>query len=143
MPGWEKNLDDFFAKTEKPDPEHEQGDEFGRFIVEVVVPAFEEVAAAMERHGRQANIRNTTVAASIMISHDGDEEMTYRVQGRMFPNGVRPYAEVRFRERKGHRYISVECMYRTERPGYSTSDIGREEIIKHLLDHYMRRVQQE
>lgn len=142
MSDWQTNLDDFFGETEPSSPRSEPKMDMKGFIDTVAVPAFNEVADAMRSHGRDVTIRNTDASAAIMICLNGEEEMSYRVQGRMFPNGLRPYAEIRFRERKGHRYISVESMIRSGGE-YQLSDVTRQEVIDDLLRHYMRRVKRD
>lgn len=144
MESWRENLSSFFENSEKKSPtDKEARSELAVFISDVVVPAFSEVSEELRQHGRETSVRSTDAAATILITCDGDEEMTYRVQGRMFPNGIRPFAEVRFRERKGHRYITIESMFRASKPTYAVSDLGKGEIIQDLLKHYMQRVRQD
>ena len=142
MTGWRDDLDQFFEKSKEKVKEAAKENSLGRFITEIVTPAFKEVADAMKAHGRETNIRTTDASACIIVCHDGEEEMSYSVQGRMFPNGIRPYAQVRFRERKGLRYITVESMIR-QGGNYAIKDISSAEIIRDLLDHYMKRVKRD
>ena len=113
-----------------------------RFIQGVVAPAFEEVRAAMARHGREATIRSSDASIAILIYNGSEEEMSYRVQGRMFPTGFRPYAEVRFRERKGLRYITIESLFRRG-SDFKVEELTKDEIIDDLLGQYMQRVKRE
>ena len=66
--------------------------------------------------------------------------MMYRIQGRTFPNAVLPYAEIRFRERKGLRYIRVESMFRSGSSNYRISDITKDEVIRNFVENYTSRV---
>jgi hypothetical protein len=119
-----------------------QTTEFARFMADVALPAFAEIAGELEKHGRQVLIRNSETSATMIVnSNRGEEEMIYRLQGRMFPQGELPYAEVRFRERKGLKLITVESMLRSGAPNYPLADVQAEEIINNFLDHYKRRVQ--
>ena len=63
------------------------------------------------------------------------------MRGRTFPTGVLPFAEIRFRQRKGLRFISVESMLRSGATPYKMADITREEVIQNFLDNYTRRVE--
>ena len=140
MADWRDRLSTYFQKT--GEPRHpEETSELAQFIAGVVVPAFEEIVPELEKHGRTVVIRNAATSAAIIVQFNGEEEMTYRVQGRMFPTGVLPYAEVRFRERKGLRFISVERMFRSGPAPYRLADITRAEVIESFLDNYMRRVE--
>lgn len=142
MKNWEKKLDSFFGGSGKDRQEGSQALPLARFIQAVAAPAFEEVRDAMAKHGREATIRSSDASIAILIYNGSEEEMSYRVQGRMFPTGFRPYAEVRFRERKGLRYITIESLFRRG-SDFRVEDLTREEVIEDLLDNYMRRVKRE
>ncbi|MDA0578537.1 MAG: hypothetical protein O3B24_10620, partial [Verrucomicrobia bacterium] len=88
-------------------------------------------------------IRHAATSAALTVLRDGEEEMIYRVQGRMFPMGVVPFAEVRYRERKGLRLLRTESMFRSGKPDYTLKDVTIAEIIHNFLDHYKRRVRVE
>jgi len=138
MAEWRQQLDSFFEKKVQLTPDKEITD-FSRFIAEVVMPAFEEVAPELEKHGRSVLIRNSVSSAAMIITFSGEEEMTYRVQGRRYPNKVLPYAEVRCRERRGLRYLTVESMFRSDSATYKLADISKDEIIQSFLENYTRR----
>jgi hypothetical protein len=140
MSDWRNKLSGIFEQRGEPRPSVE-GSPLARFIADVVVPAFEDLAPELEKHGRSVIIRNALTSAAIIVSCNGEEEMTYRVQGRTLPTDVLPYAEIRFRERKGRRYITVESMFRSGASPYKMSDITREEVIQNFLNNYARRVQ--
>ena len=139
MKDWKESLSEFFEETEK-DRQAKKEPELTRFMARVVVPAFREIAAEMEAHGREVTIRQTDTSAAIVITFDGDEEIRYRVQGRTFPHTVLPYAEIRYRERKGLKLITVESMLRSGPPDYTLDDVSKEEVIRNFLEHYTRRV---
>ena len=137
---WRDNLREFFEETEDEQPD-QGGKEFPRFIGEVAVPAFRELAGELEKHGRTATIRNSVTSAALIVQRAGEEEMTYRIQGRTFPDRTLPYAEIRFRERRGLRLIRVESMFRSGEEDYRLEDITKEEVIRDFLDNYVRRVE--
>jgi len=139
MADWRKQLDGFFEKGSEPTPAKEVS-EFSGFISTVVMPALEELAPELEKHGRSVVIRNSVTSAAMIIQHGGEEEMTYRVQRRRFPNKVLPYAEIRCRERSGLRYVTVESMFRSGSSTYKLADITKEEIIQNFLENYTRRI---
>ncbi len=139
MADWKNNLNSFFDGTEKMTGAEERS-ELGVFIDAVVLPAFDEAAAEMSKHGRHVTIRSSESSAVIMINHKGEEELSYRIQGRTFPTKILPYAEVRFRERNGLRRISVESMIRSGSSDYAMADISTDEIVQDLVKHYTQRV---
>ena len=139
MADWQKQLGDFFAKTEET-KQKEEKPEFDRFISDIVMPAFEKLAEELKKHGRDVTIRDAAATASLIVHHGGKEEFMYRLQGRTFPNAVLPYAELRFRERKGLKLIHTENMLRSGPPDYALSDITEEEVIRNFLANYTSRV---
>jgi hypothetical protein len=141
MADWRDKLSGFFEESDNAHQE-EAGGELERFIATVVSPAFQEVAHELEKHWRHVTIRSSETAATLIVSNNGEEEMMYRVQGRMFPNGILPFAEVRFRERKGRRYITVESVFRSGASDYTLADVTPGEVIENFLEEYMRRVKQ-
>ena len=138
--GWREDLGSLLDPSKTRQTETREP-ELGRFIRECVLPAFQELSDELERYGRTVVVRDSLTSAALIVSKGGEEEMSYRVQGRTFPTGVLPYAEVRFRERKGRRLIRVESMFRSGKPNYTLFDVTTEEIIRNFLDQYKRRVQ--
>ncbi|OVE75916.1 hypothetical protein BVX97_02975 [bacterium E08(2017)] len=141
MDDWKQNLGSFFEK--EVSKSKEELPEFDQFILDVVIPAMQEIAAELKLHGRDVTVRNSQSSAAVIVCKDGDEEMTYRIQGRTFPNAVLPFAEVRFRQRKGRKLVTVESMFRSGAPGYKLSDITKEEVIQHFVENYTTRVQRD
>jgi choline/glycine/proline betaine transport protein len=139
MADWREELGGFFQKAEA-DKQDKEMSEFARFVLEVVEPAFRDIAVELEKHGRTVTIRTSITSAAIIVLFKGEEEMTYRIQERTFPDRVLPYAGIRSRERKGLKFVRVESMVRSGPPEYALDEITGEEIIRHFLDHYMRRV---
>lgn len=139
MSDWRNNLNGFFDKAEQK-TQKEVTSDFNTFISDTVVSAFDQLAEELRQHGREVTIRTADSSAAIIVLHRGEEEMTYRIQGRTFPTGFLPYAEVRFRQRKGLKLITVESMFRSGIPNYQTRDITSDEIISHFLENYMQRV---
>ena len=139
MSDWKSDLAGIFEEKDAVRQEQKES-ELARFISGVAVPAFQQLTTELEKHGRDVNLRMAMNSAALIVHHNGEEEMTYRIQGRTFPNGVLPYAEVRFRERKGLKFIRVETMFRSGKPDYTLADITETEIIRNFLDHYKRHV---
>lgn len=139
MSNWQNNLSSFFKETKKND-ELEKKSEIETFISDVALPGFTEIAAELESHKRVVTIRSASSSIAIVISYDGEEELSYRIQGRMFPTGMLPYAEIRYRQRGGLKLVTVESLFRPGSQNYRTTDITKEEVIQHFIKNYTSHV---
>lgn len=137
---WRNDLNTFFEEHDKPEQEKELPP-FVTFVRTAALPAFEALKPEFERHGRVVSIRASDNAPAISIAFEGQEEMTYRLQSRLCVDRMLPYAEIRVRQRKGLRLITVESMLRsgTAAP-YTIDDITAEEVLRHVLQQYTSRV---
>ncbi len=140
MNEWKDNLGSFFKEAEKKETQ-EKKSEAEMFISKVVAPAFKDLAAELEKHGRDVTVRISDTSAAIMINKDGEEELSYRMQVRMFPTGVLPCAEIRFRQRGGLKLITTENMIRSGNKPYKIMDIKKKEVIEHFVSNYTSRTQ--
>jgi hypothetical protein len=143
MTDWRGDLKGFFERTDKAREEEKEAPRLARFITKVAIPALQQVKEEMAKHGREVTVRATESSATVIVSHRGEEEMMYRIQGRTFPHDVLPFAEIRFRERKGLRFITVESMFRVGSNTYRLDDITPEEIIRNFIVNYVRRVEKD
>ena len=139
MTDWREGLGAFLAQGKEAEQD-EEVPRWTRFLSDVVLPAFSELRAELLKHGREVSIRESGTSPSLTVTHKGSEEMTYRISERTFPERTLPFAEIRVRERKGMRLISLESMLRSGPPNYDTGDITPQEVIQHFLQHYMSRV---
>jgi len=140
MADWRRNLNKFFAQKGELKESPEES-EFTNFLEEKALPAFEEIAAELEKYGREVTMRNTPSSATLVVCRSGEEELMYRLHGRRLPNKVLPCAEVRFRERKGRRRITVESMFKNESSDYTITDLSTEDVINNFLENYTQRVE--
>jgi hypothetical protein len=136
---WKNSLNSFFG-DKKQEPVNREVSEMASFIENVAIPAFAEISGELQKHDRQTNVRNSETSAAIMVYKGREEEFTYRLQGRTFPSGVMPYAEMRFRQRGGLRFITVEEMLRSS-TDCSIRDITRDEVVQHFVRNYTTRVE--
>ncbi len=139
MADWRNSMDNFFEKSDETKKNKDITD-FTRFIRDTALPALKELREQMEKHGRELTIKETVSSLTARISSQGKEELVYGVYGRTFPNGVLPYAEVKYRERNGLKITKVESMIRSGKPDYLMSDVTKDEVIDSFLGHYMRVV---
>ena len=137
MGDWRANLDDFMSEESNPGTS-EQRSEIDIFIQDTAMDAYKELKSQLGQHGRDITIRNSGTSAMINVQYNGVEEMVYRLQIRRLPDRELPYAEIRYRERKGLRYVTVERMLRSGSDTYYITDLTSDEIIQHFIEHYMK-----
>ena len=137
MADWRDNLSQFMGGSQASEAEPEPS-EFERFIKHVALPAFRSAKAEFESHGRQVTIREAEASAVIIVNRDNEEELSYRLSAKTLPTATVPLAAIRYKERKGLRYVTKESMLRSGGAGYTVSDVSETEVIEHLITHYMR-----
>lgn len=137
---WKNTLGGFFGEK-KEEPANRDVSEMASFIENVALPAFAEISGELRKYSRLSNMRNSETSATLMVLKGKDEEFTYRLQGRTFPNGIMPYAEMRFRQRGGLRFITVEETLRSSSDS-SIRDVTIDDVVQHFVRNYTSRVQQ-
>ena len=143
MSDWKGDLDEFFrTRGEAPRPSAndilvQRNEEAGRFIAGAVVPAFEELQAALARYGREALLSTAhkgQAAASIRVRNEGRAEFEYFVGTRVTSERVFPYVEMV--THPGWPRRAIEGSLRQGAQDYNVTDITKEEVIQHFLAAY-------
>jgi len=134
---WREELGAFLEEKRK-DKKEERRLELERFLQDVALAAFRELKGELEKHGRLATIREAPASASIKVTHQGEEEITYSIQARTFPDRSVPYSAIRYRERRGVRYVTTEGAFGTGSQAPSVMEVGKEDVIRNFLSYYMR-----
>jgi hypothetical protein len=142
MGDWQSSLDAFMSE-ESDAMNTDQRSEIEIFMQDTAMNAFHELEAKLCQHGRTITIRNSGTSAVINVQYNGEEEMVYRLQIRRLPDRELPFAEIRHKERKGLRYVTVERMLRSGDQKYTIADITSEEIIEHFIVHYIKHSKSE
>lgn len=140
MADWQKDVDDLFeAETQKSklreEEEKKTKAEVERFYSTVVKPAFEEVKAKLEEHGKKVDVSVGHDYASIVVDRNDYKKYEYRIRVR----GSSPYTEQVY-NLEGQRHRAVGWL-RDSSGGYSVVDITKEEIINDFLKDYRNHVQ--
>ncbi|MDP6523691.1 MAG: hypothetical protein QGI24_00070 [Kiritimatiellia bacterium] len=146
MADWRSDLSSVLnsTSTNPVQTRHErEASQMSGFVREVALPAFSELREELEKSGRDVTIRHSESTATIIVYSSGEEEITYRIQSRTFPNGILPYADIRFKERKGLKLIRAESMVRSGEPDYKLQDVTKDEVIENFLKHYLPRLKAE
>jgi len=134
---WKKELGTFLEEKRK-DKKEERRLELETFIREVVMPAFQELKSELEKHSRLAAIRDAPSSASLKVTFQGEEEITYSIQARTFSDRSVPYPVVRFRERRGVRYVATEGVFGSAGQAPSVQEVTKGDVIRSFLSYYMR-----
>lgn len=135
---WRKELGSFLEEKRR-DKKEERRLELEAFLRDVALPAFQELKGELEKHERVVAIRETPTSVSLKVAHQGEEEITYSLQARTFSDRTVPYPAVRFRERRGVRYVATEGTFgggAAQSP--AAPDVTRADIIRNFLSYYMR-----
>jgi choline/glycine/proline betaine transport protein len=138
--GWKRTLEELFEAVEAPgraapaDPPRVK-----RFIAEVVVPAFEEVARELQKHGRDVEVKFGDRKAQIQVLHDGEEEFFYAVEANPYRKRDVAFPLVPLRDAEGRTY-RAEARLRNRPLHEDVTDLTREEIIESFLREYGRRL---
>jgi choline/glycine/proline betaine transport protein len=141
MSDWKKDLNDLFKqKKAKKEIEKEKINkhslEAEKFYLSVVIPAFEELKPELEKHGREVKINVSKKRASIRVNYEGNLEIGYEINVRIYPNYAHPYPECLYINPKNKLMCRSEGHFRSGSQDYSVLDISKEEIIQNYLNEY-------
>jgi hypothetical protein len=135
---WKSELGSFLEEKRK-DKKEERRLELEAFLRDVALPAFQELKAELEKHDRTVAIRDSPTSISIKVTHQGEEEITYSLQARTFSDRTVPYPNVRYRERRGVRFVTTEGTFgsgATQAP--PVAEVTHKDVIRSFLSYYMR-----
>jgi hypothetical protein len=135
---WKSDLGSFLDEKRK-DKKEERRLELETFLRDEALPAFQELKIELEKHDRVVVIRDSPTSVSMKVTHLGEEEITYSLQARTFSDRTVPYPAVRYRERRGVRYVATEGTFgggATLSP--AVQDVTKADVIRNFLSYYMR-----
>ena len=117
--------------------EGEARDKLRAFIEETVVPAFARIEAELEHLDRGATIERDAEKARITVTHRGEEEFTYAVEGHVREDLV--FAFPKFDTRRGPPRLTAEVVLRSGKHAeHPVRDLGQERIIADFVDAYAK-----
>jgi hypothetical protein len=132
---WRSELTDYFAKLDNDQGEVQgsKTDDNARteqFFALVAVPAFEEIKAELEKHGRQVTVGSGTDHVSIKVTYQDYIEFDYSLYTRgwrVYPVETSSEAGITF---------SAEGSLRNNSRDYTVRDITKIELIQDCLKKY-------
>ena len=143
MKDWETDLDTFFSTTEQKQQDDavklvESQKVAADFLAQEVAPAFEEVKALLEKHGRKVESSVGTDEAHMTVHYHGNKELDYTVVCRVRPGFA--VAIPLTRGYDGGEHYRAEGFFRSGAQDYGCEDLKKDEIINNLLDTYKQLV---
>lgn len=142
MDKWKTDLASFFQSSAHEQQESERkrqetNSAVAVFYSTVVAPAFEDLRAELERHGRSVIVTARTDYASITVHHEDRQEIRYDMKVNMYPGRAFPSPQIHFTDPSDGKPYRAEGHLRSGAQDYTIADIGKEEIIRHFLSEYM------
>jgi hypothetical protein len=104
------------------------------FIESVVMPACDEIQAALAHFGREVLLHNAGAEASLRVRNAGQDEFDYSVKTRVTPERAVAYAEIAAHPGQPRR--TTESALRAEHGGDSVTDLSQEDVIRQALAAY-------
>ena len=136
MNDWRSELGNFLTERNRRSRAEKEAARFKDFVARVVMPAFQELCNELKKYGRATEIRETDAAATLSVSMDNENEISFQVLCRSLPDTIIPCAEARYRERKGQRILKSDVLFREAGTKYVLEDVTKDEIIQGFLKAY-------
>lgn len=109
-----------------------------RFLGEVAEPAFRDLHAELERHGRQVRIaRGPDEIALTVLDPHGHEEFHYRIVARSYRPASFAFPEFDTKEGEGTS-SRAEVLLRSGPASHDVAHFDREQLIRHFLHEYRK-----
>ena len=136
MSDWKSDLNDLIegdqeAGAARREEAARQLSDAERFVSEVVLPAFEELEAELEKHARNVFIVAGGGAATLTVTHSGTTELDYTLDARTDNPSVE---STHLDKETGESYKAVDVISAGGHHG--RADITQEDIIRHVLTLY-------
>jgi choline/glycine/proline betaine transport protein len=108
------------------------------FLAQEVTPAFEEVKAQLEKHGRIVEFHVGADQAHMKVRHEGHEELDYTVVCNVRPGfaGAVPVT----RGYNAGQHYKAQGYFRSGAQDYGCKDLKKDDIIQNLLGNYKGHV---
>lgn len=140
---WKKELRDFLSHSgTSAARKQEERRRIKGFIADVVVPAFEEVAKELQALGRDVEVEFGDRVASIIVVHEGEEEIHYEVRARAYRKRDFAFPAIPLFDAEGQTY-RAEAYVGSRELHHDVTDFSREDLIRSFLDQYERQLRWE
>jgi hypothetical protein len=142
---WKRDLDEFLKQdTEKRGSDADaiamRKAETKEFLKSVVAPAFSDLKAELEKHGRKVTVHIGEDSANITIQNSDKEELDFSLRVKISPSIALPSTYERFDDRQSGKRMFSEGFMRSGTQDYGIADIIKEEIITYVYNKFKERV---
>lgn len=146
MEDWKEELREILRKKELAEAQQGEGKDKRmpkkKFIEDVVVPAFEELAEELKEVDRDVDLEYDKDSASLTVYDDDREEFYYEIKVRAYKKRDFVFPVIPIRDDKGQTY-RAEVFLRKGPLYRDVTNFSKEEIQEHFTDQYKRQLQWE
>lgn len=111
-----------------------------RFMDEVVTPAFEEVAAALDKQGASTRIEQTPKLVALHVGHDSELDFVYKVRPEAYALPAFVENDEGEDDTTERKYFRAEVHLQEGGQNYDVMGWSRQEVIDDVLDQYERHL---
>lgn len=111
-----------------------------RFMDEVVTPAFEEVAAALDKQGASTRIEQTPKLVALHVGHDSELDFVYKVRPEAYVLPAFVENDEDEDDTTERKYFRAEVHLQEGGQNYDVMGWSRQEVIDDVLDQYERHL---
>lgn len=138
---WRYELKELLNDVERFKEKKNRGEEgkirIRKYINDVVVPAFEEIAEELQNYNRDVDVETDKAGAALKVFHEGEQEFYYAIKARIYKKRDFAFPLIPLSDDKGQ--IHRAEVYLKDGPTeMDVSDFTREQIIKNFLYEYRR-----
>jgi hypothetical protein len=131
MDDWKSELHDFF----RPEDDHQRDApqaEASRFIQDIVLPAFADVAQELARYGRKVRTSRSDASATAVVRDRRPDEFRFTVEVPVHPDGrLQPLMTAEYSSRSG----SLKAQTRVK--DQTVADLTKDDVARAFTKHYL------
>lgn len=140
---WRYELKELLNDVERFKEKKNRGEEgkirIKKYINDVVVPAFEEIAEELQNYNRDVDLDVEKSGATLKVFYDGEMEFYYAIKARIYKKRDFAFPMIPLSDSKGqiHR---AEVFLKDGPTETDVTDMTREQIINNFLYEYRRHL---
>lgn len=131
MDNWKSELHDFF----RPEDDHRREApqvEVSRFIQDIVLPAFADVAQELASYGRKVRTSSSGASARAVVRDRGPDEFRFTVEVEFHPDGqLQPVMTAEHSSRSGSWKAQTRVQNQT------VADLTKDDVARAFTKHYL------
>lgn len=135
MDDWKGELHSYF----RPEDDHRLDApraEVSRFIQDIVLPAFADVAHELASYGREVRTSSSDTSATAVVRDRGRDEFRFTVEVQVLPDGLlQPLMSAEYSSRSGSSRGSFKAQTRVK--DQTVADLTRGDVARAFTKHYL------